>query len=141
MRRIDPGVESAVAIRKSGNGRELSDFAAGVDPRGVDGIGRIRRKSILAVLDAGVQLAGDVLVESASKRDVQALTAVADGQNWFAGSKGVLQDGEIRLLAMGIGVVGLFMARGAVERRVHVAGGAGKDKGVQIFDLGAQLLW
>ena len=33
------------------------------------------------------------------------------------------------------------MARGAVERRIHVGGGAGENEGVQIFHLGGELVW
>jgi len=45
---------------RAGKGRELGDFAARLDPRGMDGISRIRRKTFPAVFDVGVQFAGDV---------------------------------------------------------------------------------
>src|SRR2546429_4899070 len=55
------------------SGCELSDFAARFDTRGMDGVGCIRWETFLAVFDAGVQLASDVLVESAAEADVEAL--------------------------------------------------------------------
>src|SRR5258708_27551755 len=77
MRSVDLDVESAVASRKSGDGCELGDFAAGFDARGMNGIGCIWRETFLAVLDAGVEFAGDVLVERAAETNVEALAAVA----------------------------------------------------------------
>ena len=118
MRRVDLHVESAVAIRKSGNGSELSNFAARLDPRGMHGVRRIRRKSISTVLDAGAEFVGDVLVERAPQTNVEALAAIANGKHWFPGGQGVLEDSEICFLAMRIGSMGFFVARGTVEHRV-----------------------
>src|SRR5712664_1540218 len=95
MRSIDLDVESAAGFRNAGNGCELGDFASRLDPRGMDGIGGIRREAFFAVLDAGVEFAGDVLVERAAETDVQALAAVANGEHWFARGEGVLEDCEI----------------------------------------------
>src|SRR6266436_6637919 len=81
MRSVDLDVESAVFIRVTGNGSELGDFAAGLDPRGMDGIRSIRREAFLTVFDAGVQFAGDVLIESAAETNVEALTTVANCQS------------------------------------------------------------
>src|SRR5260370_27174412 len=92
MRSIDLDVESAVASRNAGNGCELGDSAAGFDARGMNGIGCIWREAFLAVLDAGVEFAGDVLVECAAKTDIQALAAVANCQDGFAARKCVLED-------------------------------------------------
>src|SRR6267378_7058296 len=91
MRGVDLDVEPAVTFREAGSGRELSELAAGGDPRGMDGIGCIRREAFLAVLDAGVQFAGDVLVESAAEADVQALAAITNGEDRFPGGEGVLE--------------------------------------------------
>ena len=141
MRCVHLHIECAAKIGEAGNGRELSEFAARGDSRGMDGIGRIRRKSFFAVFDVGVQFAGNVLIESAAERDVQALAAVADGENGFAGSKGVVENCEISFFAIRVGIVGLYMARGVVERWIHVGGSAGEDKSVQVFDLGGELVW
>ncbi len=84
MRRIDLDVESAVSCCEAGDGCELSDFAARLNPRGMEGIGCIRRKTFLAVLDAGVEFAGDVLVESATEANVETLAAIANGENRFS---------------------------------------------------------
>src|SRR5258708_1322199 len=79
MRRVDLDVECAVLIHETGNGSELSDLAARLDPRGVNGVGRIRRTTLLAVLDTAAQFAGNVLVERTAEANVEALAAVADG--------------------------------------------------------------
>jgi len=104
---IDLDVETAVAFRHTGNGRELGNFAARRDARGMDGIGRIRREAFLAVLNARVQFAGDVLVESAAEADVEALAAVADGEDRFGGSKSVVENCKISFFTLRVGVVGL----------------------------------
>src|ERR1700687_6406237 len=54
---VDLDVESAVTFCEAGKGRELGDFAARLDPRGMDGISRIRRKTFFGVFDVGVPLA------------------------------------------------------------------------------------
>src|SRR5882757_4601511 len=100
MGRIDLDVETAVAFRQAGNGCELGNFAARRDPRGMHGIGRIRPEACLAMLNAGVQFAGDVLVESAAEADVEALAAVADGQDGFVRSESVADDCEIGFFAV-----------------------------------------
>ena len=117
----------------------MRDFTARLDPRGMDWIGRIRRKTFLAVLDIGVEFAGDVLVERTTEADVEALAAVADGQNGFAGGESVLQDCEIGFFSVRIVVMGLFAAWGTVERWIHVVRCAREDKGVEIFDLGGEI--
>jgi hypothetical protein len=141
MRRVDLDVESAVSCCEAGDGCELSDFAARLNPRGMDGIGCIRRKTFLAVLNAGVEFAGDVLVESATEANVEALATIANGEDRFSGSKGVLKNCEIGFFAVGVGVVRLFMARGAIKRGIHVSGGTGENEGIQIFDLGGEVAW
>src|SRR5260370_11353376 len=88
---------------------ELGDFAARLDPRGMDGISRIRRKTFFAVFDVGVQFAGNVLVESAAEADVQALAAIAYGENRFPRGEGVLENCEIGFFPVRIGVVRLFV--------------------------------
>src|SRR5712664_1656017 len=107
----------------------------------MDGIGRICRETFLTVLDAGAQLAGDVLVECAAKTDIQALAAVANGEYWFPGDEGVLEDCEIGFFPVRVGFVRLRVTRGAIERRIHIGGSAGEDKSVQVFDLGGELVW
>src|ERR1700682_6039668 len=84
VRGVDLDVESAVTFCEAGKGRELGDFAARLDPRGMDGISGIRRKTFFAVFDVGVQFAGDVLVESAAEADVQALAAITNGEDRFS---------------------------------------------------------
>src|SRR3979490_2010742 len=91
MRRVDLDVESAVTFCEAGKGRELGVFAARRDPRGMDGISRIRRKTFFAVFDVGVQFAGDVLVESDAEADVQALAAITNGEDRFPRGEGVLE--------------------------------------------------
>src|SRR6266849_3712600 len=139
MRSVDLDVESAVFIRVTGNGSELGDFAAGLDPRGMDGIRSIRREAFLTVFDAGVQFAGDVLIESAAETNVEALTTVANCQDWFSGGEGVLEDCEIGFFPVRVGIVRLCVARSVVERRVHVGRAPGKNEGVQILDFGDKL--
>src|SRR5258708_4870106 len=126
-------IESAGTIREAASCCELGELAACLDLRRMDGIGRIRRKSFFAVLDFRVQLAGYVLVEGSAKANVEALAAIADGQNRLARSESVLQDREVRLLPIGIGLVRLFVACGVVERRINVRWASRKHKGVQIF--------
>ena len=46
----------------------------------------------------------------------------------------VAEDGEIGLLARGIGGRGFFIARGVIKQRIDVRGPAGKYVGVQRFD-------
>src|SRR5260370_42587843 len=138
MRSIDLDVESAVATRNAGNGCELGDLAAGLDACGMNGIGCIWREACLAVLDAGVEFAGDVLVECAAKTDIQALAAVANCQDGFAARKCVLEDCKISFLPVRVGVVRLFMARRAVEGGINIGRGTRENKGVKIFDLGGQ---
>ena len=70
---------------------------------------------------------------------MQALAAVADGQDGFAGRKGMLQDREIRFFTICVRVVSLFVARGAVERRANVRGAAGQDESIQVCDLRGKL--
>lgn len=125
MRRVDLDIVVAVTLRKAGYGCELGNFTAGLDPSGVDGVGRIGGEAFFAVLNAGVQFAGNVLVESAAEADVEALAAITDGQDGFARSKGVFEDGKIGFFPVFVGVMGLCVARCAVERGIHVGGGAG----------------
>src|SRR5260370_14195694 len=140
MRSIDLEGESAVFIRVTRNRCELSDFAAGLDPRGMDGIGRIRREAFLAVFDGGVQLAGNVLVESAAQTDVQALATIANGEYWFPGGEGVLEDCKISFLPVRVGVMRLFVTQGAIERRIHVRRPSGKNEGVQVLNLCGKII-
>jgi hypothetical protein len=140
MRGIDLDVESAVTFCEAGSGRELSELAAWSDSRGMDGISRIRRETFFAVFDAGVQFAGDVLVERASEADVQALAAITNGEDRFPGGEGVLENCEIGFFPVRIGVVRLFMARGAVKRRIHVRRAPGKNEGVQVLDLCGKII-
>src|SRR5882762_2081534 len=135
MRGVDLDVESAVTFREAGSGRELSELAARLDPRGMDGISRIRRKTFFAVFDVGVQFAGDVLVESAAEADVQALAAVTNGEDRFPRGEGVPENCEIGFFPVWIGVVRLFVTRGAIERRIHVRRASGKNEGVQALNL------
>src|ERR1700736_6201634 len=139
MRGVNLDVESALTFGQAGNGRELSEFAATGDPCGMDGIGCIRRKTFLAVLDVGMQFAGDVLIERAAEADVQALAAIANGEDGFAGGEGVLQDREIRFLAIRIGGMSFFVACSVVKRRVNVRWSPREDKSVQVLDLGGKL--
>ena len=83
MRRVDLHVESPVWSGKSGNGGELSNCAARLDPRGMHGVRRIRRKSISTVLDAGAEFPGDVLIERAPQKNVEALATIANSKHWF----------------------------------------------------------
>ena len=135
VRSVDLDVESAVPFCEAGKGREVGDFAARLDPRGMDGISRIRRKTFPAVFDVGVQFAGDVLIESAAETDVQALAAITNGENRFPGGEGVLENCEIGFFPVRIGVVRLFVTQGAIERRIHVRRASGKNEGVQVLDL------
>ena len=82
------------------------------------GVRRIRRKSISTVLDAGAEFVGDVLVERAPQKNVEALATIANSKHWFPRGEGVLEDSEICFLAMRIGGMGFFLARGTVEHRV-----------------------
>jgi len=88
MRGVDLDVESAVTFREAGSGRELSELAARLDPRGMDGSAASGGRPFFAVFDVGVQFAGDVLVESAAEADVQALAAIAYGENRFPRGEG-----------------------------------------------------
>src|SRR5882724_5027561 len=88
-----------------------------------------------------MQLVGDVLVESSTEADIEALATVANGENRFSRGESVLEDGEIGFFAVRVRVVGLFVARGAVERRIYVRRGTGENEGVQIFDLCAEFVW
>jgi hypothetical protein len=141
MRSIDLDVERAVLICVARNGRKLSDFAAGLDSRRMDGIRRVRREAFFAVLNLSLQLAGYVLVERATVANVKTLAAIANGENRFSGGKSVLEDSEIGFFAVRVSVVRLFMARGAVKRRIHIGGSAGEDEGVQIVDLCGEFVW
>jgi len=47
MRGVDLDVESAVTFREAGSGRELSELAARLDPRGMDGISRNPAEDLL----------------------------------------------------------------------------------------------
>src|SRR5207245_7251998 len=107
---------TTIPCRQAGNRRKLGKFAARLDPGSMHGIGRPRRQTFFAVLDASTQFAGDVLVESATQANVEALAAIANGEDRFARSERAFKDREISLLSVGIGVMGLFVARTAVQR-------------------------
>ena len=108
MRSVYLSIESAAAMREAASGRELSNFAAGLDPSRMNGVVVCRPEPFPAVLDVGVQFAGDILVERAAESNVETLAAIANREDWLAGGKGVLKDGGIRFLAICIGVMRLF---------------------------------
>src|SRR5260370_6397642 len=141
MRSIDLHVECSVLIRVAGDGRKLSDFSAWVDSRGVYGVGGIGRQAFPAVLNLSVQLAGDVLVETAAEADVEALASIANGKNRLGGGEGVFDDGEIGFFSAQVGLVRFWSARPAVKRRMYVRGGTRASEGVQISHLCRELIW
>ena len=133
-------------LRTIGTARAIADgscgdFTARLDPCGMDGIRSIRCKTFLGVLDISMEFAGDVLVQRTSEADVEALTTIADCQHWLAGGEGVVENSKIGFFPVRVGVVSLLVAGGAVERRIHVGGRAGEDKGVQISDLSCEFIW
>ena len=95
-------------MREAASGRELSNFAAGLDPGRMNRVVVCRPKPFPAVPDVRVQFAGDILVERAAESNVETLAAIADGQDGFAQSKGMFQDREVGFLAICIGVMRLF---------------------------------
>src|SRR6267154_1096477 len=141
VRSIDLDIEPAVTFSKAGNGCKLGDFASRLDSRGMYGIGCVRREAFLAVLDASVQFAGNVLVKSTAEADVEALASIANGKNRFGGGEGVVDDGEIGFFAVYVSIVRFWVARRAVKRRIYVRGGARENEGVQISYLCGELIW
>ena len=69
-----------------------------------------------------MELAGNVLIEGAAEANIQALAAVADCQDRFAGSKGMLDDCEISFFPVRVGVVRLCVAQRTIKGRIHVGG-------------------
>src|ERR1700682_299053 len=54
MRGVYPHVESSATLLNAAAGRQLSEFAARVNQRGMDRVRRVRRKAFLAMLDVRV---------------------------------------------------------------------------------------
>jgi hypothetical protein len=77
-------------------------------------------------------LCENVLNQRPFQMDIQALAAVTNCQNGFAGRESVLQDCEVRFLPVWIIVVRLFAARCVVERRINVCRAARKHKGIEL---------
>jgi len=128
VRSIDLDIEPAVTFRESRRGCKSGDFASWLDSRGMYGVGRIGRQAFPAVLNLSVQLAGDVLVQTAAEADVEALASIANGKNRFSGGEGVFDDGEIGFFPLRVGLVRFLVARRAVKRRIYVRGGARENE-------------
>src|SRR5260370_42004884 len=109
MRSVYFHCEATIALFESAGSSKLSQFTAKFDSGGVHRVERVCGKASPAVLDVRVQIAGNVLVESAAEGDVQGLAAVADAENRVSGSRAVLMSGEIRLFALRVRALGLFV--------------------------------
>ncbi len=76
----------------------------------------------------------NVLNQRPFQMDIQALAAITNCEDRFAGSESALQDCEIRFLPIWVGVVRLFAARGVVERWIKVCRATRKNKGIEFRD-------
>src|SRR5207245_4083443 len=115
MRSVHLRIESAIPLWQTGCGGKLTEFATKFNPRRVLRILRFLWQTVTAVHDIGMQFAGDVLVKRAAQADVEALAAVADGENGFSCGEGVLDDGQVRFLTVRIGVVGFGLTWGSMK--------------------------
>src|SRR6266849_9443614 len=68
-------------------------------------------QALLIVLDVCPELARDVLQQCATPVNVQRLHAVADGEHWFVGGEGVVEQGEVGPLALRVWVSALRVPR------------------------------
>src|SRR5258708_28775711 len=71
--------------------------------------------------------------------DVQNLAAVADGQHGFVSGHGVIQDGAISAVAIGVECFCVRVARLAVADGIYVGGAAGQNKSIEGRGLLLQL--
>ena len=126
MRTVDLGVGCAAV--------EVGQARIGFEARGVMRLGRAAGAIAPGVLDGRLVFAGDVLNQRAAQENVQALDAIADAEDRFVFREGVAEDGEVGLLALGVGGSGLLVARGVIELRIDIGGAARENVGVEGFD-------
>jgi hypothetical protein len=79
---------------------------------------------------------GKVLNQRPFSIDVQTLASEANGEYGFAGLERVVEDSKIGAVAIFIYLVGFRMLSYAVTRGIDVGRAAGKDKAVQVSELG-----
>jgi len=118
---------------------ELGDFAALLDPRRMDWVISFGWQALAAVDDIRMEFAGNVLIKRAAETHVEALAAIADGEDGLTSGKSMFQDSEVGPLAISVGVVGLLLARRVVQRGVDISRCARENKSVQVRDLGGKL--
>src|ERR1700730_3305220 len=91
------------------------------------------------MLDLRSQFTGDILNQGATQKHVQALDTKADGEHRLMLFESMLQQSEIRPLAVPIRLVRLLVAACMIKRWVNIGGAAGKNDRVkgqrQVFQV------